>query len=283
MTGSAKRITIIKRRNGWFDLDLPRTWGHRDLLFLFALRDIKVRHKQTLLGPGWLILQPLVWATVFTATISGVAGVSTANQPAPLFYLSGLIVWSYFSQVIFATSQVFIENEHLFSKVYFPRIIVPLSSLISTAVALIIQFAVVLVFLVVFQWMGKTDGLSWRIVVFPMMVLHLAAFSLAIGLILGASTAKYRDLGFMTPFLVQVSIFITPVLYPFSAIPEQYRLVASLANPLAAIVEESRWCFLGEHTLTPGQLLASLLTTSVALACGILLYLRVERTVMDTI
>src|SRR4051794_17959059 len=220
MTGSAKRITIIRRRSGWFDLNLGRTWEHRDLLILFALRDLKVRHKQTLLGPGWLVLQPLVWTAVFTATISGLAGVSTANQPAPLFYLSGLIVWSYFSQVIFATSQVFIENEHLFSKVYFPRIIVPLSSLISNAAALLIQFAVVLAFLIAFQWTGKTDGLSWRILAFPLVVLHLATFSLAIGLLLGASTAKYRDLGFMTAFLVQVSMFVTPVLYPFSSIPE---------------------------------------------------------------
>jgi lipopolysaccharide transport system permease protein len=283
MTGSAKRITIIRRRSGWFDLNLGRTWEHRDLLILFALRDIKVRHKQTLLGPGWLVLQPLVWTAVFTATISGLAGVSTANQPAPLFYLSGLIVWSYFSQVIFATSQVFIENEHLFSKVYFPRIIVPLSSLISSAVALLIQFAIVLVFLITFQWLGKTDGVSWRIVAFPLVALHLAAFSLGLGLVLGASTAKYRDLGFMTAFLVQVAMFVTPVLYPFSAIPEQFRAVASLANPLAAIVEESRWCFLGESMLTPGQLLASLLTTAVVLACGVLLYQRVERNVMDTI
>ncbi|WP_369726010.1 ABC transporter permease [Bradyrhizobium sp. LLZ17] len=278
-----KRITIIRRRSGWFDLDLRPAWERRELLLLFAQRDVVVRHKQTLLGPGWLALQPLVWAVVFTVTISGVAGVSTANQPAPLFYLSGLIVWSYFSQVMFATSQVFIENEDLFSKVYFPRIIVPLSSLISSAVTLLIQFSVVVVFVVAFQWMGRTDGLSWRIVAFPLVVLHLAAFSLAVGLILGASTAKYRDLRFMTPFLVQVSMFITPVLYPFTAIPEQYRVAASLANPLAAIVEESRWCLLGETMLTPGQLVASLLTTSIALACGVLLYQRVERTVMDTI
>ncbi|MGY3238650.1 MULTISPECIES: ABC transporter permease [unclassified Bradyrhizobium] len=280
---TAKRVTIIRRRSGWFDLDLRGAWDRRELLLLFALRDIVVRHKQTLLGPGWLALQPLVWAVVFTVTISRVAGVSTANQPAPLFYLSGLIVWSYFSQVIFGTSQVFIDNEHLFSKVYFPRIIVPLSSLISTAVTLLIQFTVVVAFILAFQWMGRTTGLSWRIVAFPFVVLHLAAFSLAVGLLLGASTAKYRDLRFMTPFLVQVSMFITPILYPFSAIPEQYRAAASLANPLTAIVEESRWCLLGQSTLTPGPIVVSLLTTSIALACGVLLYQRVERTVMDTI
>src|SRR5215218_7199721 len=110
---TTQQITIIGRRRGWLDLDLRRAWTHRDLLLLFAMRDIKVRHKQTLLGPGWLVIQPLVWTAVFTVMIGGVAGVSTGNQPAPLFYLTGLIVWTYFSQIILATSQVFIVNEHL--------------------------------------------------------------------------------------------------------------------------------------------------------------------------
>jgi lipopolysaccharide transport system permease protein len=278
-----QQITIVRRRRGWFDLNLSRVWSHRDLLLLFAMRDIKVRHKQTLLGPGWLVLQPLVWTAVFTATISGVAGVSTGNQPAPLFYLCGLIVWSYFSQIIFTTSQVFIANEHLFSKVYFPRIIVPVSALLSNGVALLIQFGVILVFVVAYGWVGKVDGLSWRIFAFPMVVLQLAAFSLAVGLVLGASTAKYRDMGFMTPFLVQVSMFVTPVLYPFSFIPEKYRTLVSFVNPLTALVEESRWCFLGDSPIEVHQVLASVLSTIVVLAAGVIVYQRVERTVMDTI
>ncbi|MBR1151567.1 ABC transporter permease [Bradyrhizobium sp. JYMT SZCCT0428] len=276
-------ITIIRRRRGWFDLKLSRVWNHRDLLLLFAMRDIKVRHKQTLLGPGWLVLQPLVWTAVFTATISGVAGVSTGNQPAPLFYLCGLIVWSYFSQIIFTTSQVFIANEHLFSKVYFPRIILPVSALLSNGVALLIQFVVILIFAVAYGWMGKIDGLSWRILLFPIVVVQLAAFSLAVGLVLGASTAKYRDMGFMTPFLVQVSMFVTPVLYPFSFIPERYRTLTSFVNPLAVLVEESRWCFLGHSHLEANQVIASVLSTLAVLAAGVIVYQRVERTVMDTI
>jgi lipopolysaccharide transport system permease protein len=278
-----QQITIIRRRRGWLDLNLSRVWNHRDLLLLFAMRDIKVRHKQTLLGPGWLVLQPLVWTAVFTATISGVAGVSTGNQPAPLFYLCGLIVWSYFSQIIFTTSQVFIANEHLFSKVYFPRIILPVSALFSNGVALLIQFVVILVFIVAYGWMGKVNGLSWRILVFPFVVVQLAAFSLAVGLVLGASTAKYRDMGFMTPFLIQVSMFVTPVLYPFSFIPEKYRTLTSFVNPLAALVEESRWCFLGDSLIEVNQVIASVLSTLVVLAAGVIVYQRVERTVMDTI
>ena len=278
-----EQITIIRRRQSWFDLKLRRVWGHRDLLLLFAMRDIKVRHKQTLLGPCWLVLQPLVWTAVFTATISGVAGVSTGNQPAPLFYLCGLIVWSYFSQVIYAASQVFIANEHLFSKVYFPRIIVPASALLSNGVALLIHLAVILAFIVSYGLMGKIDGPSWRILAFPIVVLQLAAFSLAIGLVLGASTAKYRDIGFMTPFLVQVSMFVTPILYPFSSIPEHYRTLTSFVNPLAIVVEESRWCFLGNSLVEANQIIASALSTLVVLAAGVIVFQRVERTVMDTV
>jgi lipopolysaccharide transport system permease protein len=277
------QITIVGRRRTWLDLDLKPIWTHRDLLLLFATRDIKVRHKQTLLGPGWLVLQPLVWTGVFTATISGMAGISTGNQPAPLFYLCGLIVWSYFSQVIFATSQLFIMNEHLFSKVYFPRIIVPISSLFSSSVALLIQLGVVVTFLLLYEWMDKSDGLSWRILMFPVVVLHLASFSLAAGLVLAASTAKYRDLGFMTPFLVQVSMFVTPVLYPFSSVPEHYRTMATFFNPLAAIVEESRWCFLGFSVISTGQILSSILSVLILLSCGIIFFQRVERNVMDTV
>jgi lipopolysaccharide transport system permease protein len=280
---TTKQITTIRRRRAWFDLNLGRVWGHRDLLLLFAARDIKVRHKQTLLGPGWLVLQPLVWTAVFTATISGMAGVSTGNHPAPLFYLSGMLAWSYFAQIIFATSQVFIINEHLFSKVYFPRILVPLSALLSNGVALMIQFAVMLVLIAGYEVMGKADGLSWRLTAFPFVAFQLAAFSLAVGLLLSASTAKYRDLGFMTPFLVQVSMFITPVLYPFSSIPEDYRTLVSLVNPLAVVVEQSRWCFLGDAAVGIYQVVASLLSTLVGLVVGVIVYQRVERTVMDTI
>lgn len=197
-----RKTTIIGPRRGWFDLDIMHLWNYRDLLLLFAMRDIKVRYKQTLLGPAWLILQPLALTAVFTTMISGVAGISTGNQPAPLFYLTALIIWSYFSQIVQYTSQVFLANEHLFSKIYFPRIIVPASALLSNGVAVLIQFMVVLVFLVAYGLAEKIDGPTWRIALFPLVALQLAAVSLAIGLVLASSTAKYRDIANMTPFLI---------------------------------------------------------------------------------
>ena len=278
-----RKTTIVSPQRGWFDLDIGHLWDYRDLLFLFAMRDIKVRYKQTLLGPAWLILQPLALTAVFTIMISGVAGVSTGNQPAPLFYLTGLIIWSYFSQIVYSTSHVFLANEHLFSKIYFPRIIVPASALLSNGVALLIQFMVVLVFLLAYGFAGKIDGPTWRIALFAPVALQLAAFSLAIGLVLASSTAKYRDIANMTPFLIQVWMFVTPIIYPFSSIPEKYRTLTSLINPLAVVVEESRWCFLGVSSVNATQIMASILSTVVILAVGVIAYQRVERTVMDTI
>src|SRR5258708_2516906 len=257
----AKKTTVIGPRRGWLDLDLGQVWDYRDLLLLFALRDIKVRYKQTLLGPAWLVIQPLALTAVFTTMISGVAGISTGNQPAPLFYLTALIIWSYFSQIVSSTSQVFLANEHLFSKVYFPRIIVPLSALLSNAVALLIQFTVVLIFLLAYEFVGKIDGLSWRIVLFPIVASQLAAYSLAIGLGLGASAAKYRDMAHMTPFVIQVWMFITPIIYPFSSIPEKYQTLMSLINPLAVVVEESRWCFLCVSSVGANEIIASIIST----------------------
>jgi len=135
----AKKTTIIGPRRGWLDLDLGQLWDYRDLLLLFALRDIKVRYKQTLLGPAWLVIQPLALTAVFTTMISGVAGISTGNQPAPLFYLTALIIWSYFSQIVSSTSQVFLANEHLFSKVYFPRLAVPIAGVLTNLLPLLVR------------------------------------------------------------------------------------------------------------------------------------------------
>ena len=275
-------VTIISPRRGWFDLDLWRLWQYRDLLLLFAMRDIKVRYTQTLLGPAWLVIQPLALMVVLTG-VGRVAGISTGGQPAPLFYLAALVLWSYFSQVVLTTSQVFIANSQLFSKVYFPRIVVPISSLLSNGVALLIQFGLAVAFLVWYQWTGTLDGLSWRIALFPLVVIQLAAYAFAIGLCLGASTAKYRDLSHMTPFLIQIWMFITPIIFPFSAIPETYRTLTGLLNPLAVIVEQGRWCFFGVSSLDTAAILSSLAMTTVLLMAGVLVFQRVERRAMDTV
>jgi homopolymeric O-antigen transport system permease protein len=274
---------IITSKRGWLELGLSRLWRYRDLLFIFAARDIKVRYKQTLLGPAWLVLQPLALTAVLTAVISGAAGISTAGQPAPIFYLTALVPWSYFSTVVYGVNQVFLANDQLFSKVYFPRIIVPVSSLLSNGVGLLIQLAVALIFLLWYQFTGKVDGLSWRLLLFPLVVVQVAAFSLAVGLCLAVSTAKYRDLAHMTPLLIQIWMFVTPIIFPFSAIPERYRLLSALLNPLSVIVEEGRWCFFGESVLSATTIVVSVATTTAILFVGMIVFQRVERTAMDTI
>ncbi|RWO53847.1 MAG: ABC transporter permease [Mesorhizobium sp.] len=278
---NAQQTTIITPRRGWFDLDFWHLWRYRDLLLLFAMRDIKVRYKQTLLGPAWLILQPLALTAALTTVISGIAGISTGGHPAPIFYLTALVLWSYFSQVVSTASQVFIANGHLFSKIYFPRLVVPVSSLLSNSVALAIQLGVALAFLLWYQLTGKVDGLSWRLAFFPLVIIQVAAFSLAVGLCLGASTAKYRDTAHMTPFLIQIWLFVTPIIFPFSAIPEQYRTLTGFLNPLAVIIDEWRWCFFGTSAVGAPQIAAALVTTSVVLFIGVVIFQRVERTAMD--
>ena len=277
------QVTVIKPPRGWFDFHLSEIWRYRDLLTLFVMRDIKVRYKQTLLGPTWIILQPLALTAVFTIVINGFAGVSTGGRPAPIFYFTALIIWSYFSQNVYSTSQLFVANEQMFNKIYFPRMIVPISSLISNGAAVAFQFIAVLVFFIWYQINGQVDGLFWRLLFFPLIVIQVAAFSLGVGLCLAASTSKYRDISRVTPFLLQIWMFVTPVIYPFSAVPEKYRLLLSVLNPLAVFVEESRWCFFGESIIGFWQIAASLLTTVLVGIIGVLLFQRVERTVMDTI
>jgi lipopolysaccharide transport system permease protein len=281
MNGS--RITHIRPRGGWLELGLGGIWRYRDLLLIFAMRDIKVRYKQTLLGPAWMVLQPLALTAALTAAISGFAGLPTDGRPAPAFYLAALVLWSYFSQVVQATSQIFIVNGDLFSKVYFPRLIAPVATLLSSAVALAIQLAVAFGFLVWYQLAGGLEGLSWRLLALPLVTLHLAVYSLGVGLCLAASTAKYRDLAHMTPFLIQLWMFVTPVIYSYSAIPERWRVLAGLLNPLAVIVDAGRWCFFGDFAAGGAALAASVGATVATLLAGIVVFQRVERVAMDTI
>jgi homopolymeric O-antigen transport system permease protein len=277
------KVTIIRSHKGLLDFDYCLLWRYRDLLSLFAKRDIKVRYRQTVLGPAWVIIKPLVLTGVLTTVISGFAGLSTDNQPAPLFYLTALVVWSFFSESVQKGGTVFLENSYLFSKIYFPRLIVVLATIISTGIGFVIQIVFVTAMIGAYAFFSDFVGLSWRILLFPLVVLELVAFSLAVAIWIANSTTKYRDLVAMIPFIIQLSLFVTPVIFPFSAIPEGYRLLASLFNPLAVIVDMTRWCFLGVSTVTSLDILASLLTTAVCLITGLLVFLRVERTAVDTV
>lgn len=283
MAAEEPRTTVIRPSNGWFDIDLMAIWRHRDLMLIFARRDIAVKYRQTILGPIWLLVQPLALTFALTTVISGFAGVSTDAKPAPIFYLTSLLFWSYFSTVVQSTAGTFHNNREIFAKVYFPRLTVPLSALGSALVASLFQLVLALAFLLYYRRVGAIDGPTWRLLLLPLAFLQLSIFALGVGLWIAIGTAKYRDLSYATPLILQLWMFVTPIIYPFSAIPEQYRTLAALLNPLSTIVELGRWCFLGTFSANPTSVAVSVVVSLALCVSGVVLFYRVERRAMDTI
>ncbi|MEM6691538.1 MAG: ABC transporter permease, partial [Planctomycetota bacterium] len=230
---------VIKPSKSLLDIDWRAMWEYRDMLRFLVIRDFVSKYKQTILGPLWFIIQPLLMTLVFTVIFGTVAGISTDGLPKTLFYLCGMLGWNYFAQCFTATSQNLIVNADLFRKVYFPRIIVPASVVISNLLAFGIQFGTFVAFWVYFKFATDASGefglspLAWM---FPLLVLQTGAFSLGVGLWMSALTAKYRDLHNVSQFIIQVWMYITPVIYPLSEISEKYRWAVNL-NPMTTIVE----------------------------------------------
>src|SRR6516165_5296704 len=225
---------VIRPTRGWFHLNLADLWRYRDLLLLLVHRDFVARYKQTILGPAWYVLQPLLTTVVFSIIFGGIAKIPTDGLPPILFYLTGLLGWNYFAQTFQSTSGTLVVNAGLFGKVYFPRLIVPLSAVISNLVALAIQFATFLaawIYFKLFTDAGELFGFSVGIVWLPLVLFQVAALSLGVGLWLSALTAKYRDFTFLSGFIIQLWMYATPVIYPLSQIPEKWRWIAVL-NPM---------------------------------------------------
>lgn len=277
-------VVVIAPTSGWRFANWREVYAYRDLLRLFVWRDFATRYKQTILGPLWHVLQPLLTTLIFTVIFSHVAELSTDGLPATLFYLSGLLAWNYFAQTFNAISSTLIANASLFGKVYFPRIIVPLSAVISGVISFGIQLVLFTVVFVLwrFSHLDSNVGPSWRVLLLPFVLLQLAALSLGVGLWLAALTAKFRDFSVLAGFVIQLWMYITPVIYPLARIPSQWRLFAAL-NPVSIPVESFRLMLLGRGSVSAHLLLASLLVTLVALISGILVFQRVERTFVDVI
>lgn len=273
---------VIRPRSKWLDLQLADLWRYRDLVALFVRRDFVSEFKQTVLGPTWFILQPLLTTLVFVVVFGRMVGLSTDGLPGMLFYLSGNVVWMYFSNVLTATANTFVANANLFGKVYFPRLAVPLSLTISH----LLKFALHLVFFAVcwgfFSLQGQSiymTALAWLV---PFLVITMAGLALGLGIIFSALTTKYRDLRFLLEFGVRLLMYGTPVIYPLSVIPEKWRWVM-LANPVTPLVEAFRLAFLGQGTVTAAHLAYSAAFALVALLGGAVIFHRVERTFMDTV
>ncbi len=278
----SKQMTVIGPASGWFDIRLSELWRYRDLIMLFVRRDFVAVYKQTILGPLWFLIQPLLTTVVFTIIFGRIAKIPTDGMPEMLFYLSGIVVWNYFAGCLNKTSDTFVSNAYVFGKVYFPRLAVPISVVISNLVTFGIQFALFLCFLAYFSVNGATVRLQPSVAFLPLLVFQMAALGLGFGIIVSSLTTKYRDLSQLVGFGVQLWMFATPIVYPSSQIPAKLHWLIAL-NPMSPIVEFFRYSLLGVGTVSPLQIGLSALTTMLALATGIVLFSRIEKSFMDTV
>jgi len=276
---------IIKPNRSWFYIDWKGLFHYSDLLWFLVKRDFVARYKQTILGPLWFIIQPLIMTVVFTIIFNRVAKIYTDRIPPYVFYLCGLLIWDYFSRCINSTATSFLTNAHIFDKVYFPRIIVPLSSVISNLFAFGIQLITFLGFYFYFKLFTQA-GVNIKpntfIFVLPLLLLQTVFFSLGVGLWISALTAKYRDFTFLMGFLTQLWMYATPVIYPVSSIPEHWRFILAV-NPMAAITASFHYAFFGSTTLSLKYLQLSVVATIAVFASGVLIFNKVERTFIDTV
>ena len=274
---------VIKPKRGLLDIDLRAVWHYRDLVYMYIKRDIITKYKQTILGPVWYVVQPVLTTVIYMFVFGGLAGISTDGVPQPLFYMAGILLWNYFSECFNGSSDIFGQNASVFGKVYFPRLVVPISGMISNLIKMIIQlvlFVAVYLYYVVF-----TDAqvqIGWSALLFPLLVLMLALHATSWGLIFSSLTTKYRDLKFLIQFGLQLFMYATPIIYPLSVAPAKYRFILEL-NPLTPIFEAFKHGWLGVGAMSWTGLLYSALFMVVSLFAGIVIFSREERTFMDTI
>jgi len=273
---------IIRPKTGWFDLHLQDLWRYRDLVMLFVRRDFVAQYKQTILGPLWFIIQPLLTTLTFTLIFGNIAKLSTDGLPKILFYLSGVTAWSYFADCLSKTAETFNANANIFGKVYFPRLAVPVSIVISNLIRFGIQLGLFLGFYVYFLANGAAIQPTIYILLTPILLVLMAMLGLGFGIIVSSMTTRYRDLRFLLQFGVQLLMYSTPVIFPLSKLPEQYRWIM-LANPMTPIIETFRYAFLGTGTFSWAYLSLSAAVATVTLGVGILLFNHVEKTFMDTV
>jgi len=273
---------IIRPKTAWFDLHLSDLWRYRDLTLLFVWRDFVAQYKQTILGPLWHVIQPLFTTALFTLVFGRVAKLSTDALPPILFYMAGVTCWNYFAECLNRTSATFIQNAAIFGKVYFPRLSVPVSVVLSNIIRFGIQFALFLFFVGFYYSQGVAVHPNIYTLLTPLLILIMAALGLGLGIIVSALTTKYRDLQVLVTFGVQLLMFVTPVIYPVSMVSQQYRWLI-LANPMSALVETFRYAFLGAGTVALWHLIYSAGVTLVILCIGVVLFNHVERTFMDTV
>lgn len=275
---------VITPTRGLFDLDLKNLWRYKDLYVMYIRRDIVTQYKQTILGPLWYVIQPLFTTIMYMFVFGGLAGISTDGAPQPLFYMAGILLWGYFNNCFSVSCDVFAANASVFGKVYFPRLVVPLSGVTSALIKMLIQLAIFMAIYVYYVCTLPSGSLhpTSSVILFPLLVFMLAMHGMSWGLVISSMTTKYRDMKFLVQFGVQLFMYATPVIYPLSAAPEKYRDIIAL-NPLTPIFEAFKYSTIGCGALDWGGLFYSAVFMCVALVLAVLIFSRTERNFMDTV
>lgn len=281
--------TVIKPRTGLFEVNLKEIWEYRDLLTLFVKRTIKVQYKQTILGPLWWLIQPALTVIMYMVVFGGIAGIPTDGIPQPLFYLGGVCMWQYFADCLGRTSNTFVSNAGIFGKVYFPRLIMPLSSVISNLVRFGIQLLLFVIVYVYYAIIGMAPCPNWYLLLFPLLVVMMAGLALGFGIIISSMTTKYRDLQILFSFFVSLWMYATPIVYPLSQVAGKKVLGLDLdflmcLNPVTPVIETFKHGALGAGQFIGwGWLAYSFIVMLVLLALGILIFNKVQKSFMDTV
>ncbi|WP_294908361.1 ABC transporter permease [uncultured Ruminococcus sp.] len=275
-------LTVVSAKRGLFNLNLKELWKYRDLVILFVKRDLKNVYKQTVLGPLWIVINPFLSTLVFTVIFGIIANISTDGIPQFLFYMSGNILWSFFSSCFNRASSTFLSNARIFGKVYFPRLVMPLSGIIYNSITFLVQFVMFAILVTVYALTGANVHPNLIVLALPILLIHIAFLGTGTGLIISSLTTKYRDLNVLVSFGLTLWMYLTPVVYPVSQIPESFRW-AMLLNPVAPIVETFRYAFLGSGNFEWFFLLISAAVTAVLLILGMIVFNQVEKNFIDTV
>ena len=281
--------TVIKPRTGLFEVNLKELWDYRDLWTLFVKRTITVQYKQTVLGPLWWFIQPVLTVIMYMVVFGGIAGIPTDGVPQPLFYLGGVCMWQYFSTCLTGTSNTFVSNSGIFGKVYFPRLIMPLSTVTSNLVRFAIQLGLFVVVYVYYAFIGQAPSPNWYLLLLPLLVLMLAGLALGFGIIISSMTTKYRDLQILFSFFVQLWMYATPIVYPLSQVAGKKAMGMDLQlimclNPVTPIIETFKYGALSAGEFIGwGWLAYSFIFMIVTLGLGILIFNKVQKSFMDTV
>ncbi len=273
---------VIKPKSNWLDINFADLWRYRDLILLFVRRDFVAQYKQTILGPVWHIIQPLFTTFLYAVVFGEIANLKTDGSPRPLFYLSGIIMWNYFSGCLLNTANTFIANANIFGKIYFPRLVIPISTVISTSIRFGIQFLLLIAFLLFYIFVRDINiSITYYVLYVPLLIIIMGVMGLGFGIMISSLTTKYRDIALFLGFALQLLMYLTPVIYPAS-LWGKYQWVMDI-NPMTPIIESFRHAMLGSGSFDLSGILYSGIFSVVVFFIGAILFTRTEKTFMDTV